>query len=458
MIRKHTRPLFAIISLCISAYIFSGCSKEKSGPAANATGINKVGHVIVIYMENHSFDNLYGEFPGANGLANAKPIEYIQIDTMTGKPYENLPWSDSNHIVPSPAFANKPFPIDSLLPESIETRDLIHAFYHEQSQIDGGKMDRFAQISDARGLVMGFYHTAKLPMFPIVSNYTLCDNFFHSAFGGSFLNHIFMIAAAPPVCKDAPDSIKTKGIISPNGAIDKGAKGLVAFDFDGVNTIQSINSPHRNRTYLAPNQTMPNIGDRLSDNDISWAWYSGKWNTILSGNAKKSDSDLFQFHHQPFIYFEKYADGKPAKAEHLKDEEDFFKSLKDGTTPAVSFIKPFGIDNEHPGYTDLLTGEKHLVKLIDSIKASPVWNDCVVIITYDEHGGFWDHVAPPKIDQWGPGLRVPGIIISPFSVKGVDHTQYETLSILAFIEKRWGLKPLNSRDSLANPFTNALKF
>ena len=104
-------------------------------------------------------------------------------------------------------------------------------------------------------------------------------------------------------------------------------------------------------------------------------------------------------------------------------------------------------------------GEKHLEELIDDIRNGPDWNDCVIIITYDEHGGFWDHVAPPKIDKWGPGSRVPAIIISPFAKKHfVDHTQYETVSILSLIEKRWGLKPLSARDRKANPFLNAMKF
>lgn len=455
-----------------TAALFTGCMQEKpvsKAAGSNDTGINKVKHVIVMYMENHSFDNLYGEFPNANNLSLATPEEYIQIDTATGKPFPSLPWSDSAHIVPSPAFGNKPFPIDSLLPVNMPTADLVHRYYHEQVQIDGGKMDKFALISDAKGLSMGYYHTMKLPMYHLAAQYTLCDNFFHSAFGGSFLNHIYMIAAAPPVFSNAPDLIVAKGgIVSANGAIND---GLVTPDGFGINTLYSSNNPHpapkidekhtasnaNPKNYL-PNQTMPTIGDRLTEKGISWAWYAGKWNTMLSGKATKNDSDLFQYHHQPFVYFANYADGKEAKKEHLRDEEDFIATLRDSSTPSVSFIKPFGIDNEHPGYTDVITGENHLVELLYRIKTSPIWKDCVIIVTYDEHGGFWDHVAPPVIDKWGPGLRVPGIIISPFSVKGIDHTPYETLSILAFIEKRWGLAPLGTRDAAANPFTKALKF
>ncbi len=90
--------------------------------------------------------------------------------------------------------------------------------------------------------------------------------------------------------------------------------------------------------------------------------------------------------------------------------------------------------------------------MINDIRNGPDWKRLCIIVTYDEHGGFWDHVAPPKIDKWGPGVRVPAIIISPFAKKHfVDHTQYETVSILSLIEKRWGIKPLSTRDAKAIP-------
>jgi phospholipase C len=205
-----------------------------------------------------------------------------------------------------------------------------------------------------------------------------------------------------------------------------------------------------------PNQTNPTIGDRLSDKRVSWAWYSGGWDSAMAGNPDKN----FQYHHQPFIYYANYADGKPAKKQHLKDETEFLAAAKNGTLPAVSFVKPLGADNEHPGYSNVMRAEKHALELINAVLNGPNGKDAVVILTYDENGGFWDHVVPPAIDKkWGPGTRVPAIVISPFSKKGyVDHTQYETVSILAFIEKRWGLKPLSTRDAQARPLENAFDF
>src|SRR5262249_15124232 len=157
----------------------------------------------------------------------------------------------------------------------------------------------------------------------------------------------------------------------------------------------SINQPHpttiTDTTKLVPNQTMPTIGDRLNEKNFSWAWYSGGWNDALAGHA----DPLFQFHHQPFIFFQNYADGTAAKKTHLKDETNFFADLKSNNLPAVSFIKPLGPDNEHPGYTSLLRGQQHVASLVSAIQASPYWKDTAIIITYDEHGGAWDHVAPP---------------------------------------------------------------
>ena len=113
-----------------------------------------------------------------------------------------------------------------------------------------------------------------------------------------------------------------------------------------------------------------------------------------------------------------------------------------GTLPAVSFVKPRGIDNEHPNYTDVLTGENHVAALVMAIKNSALWKDTAIIITYDENGGFWDHVGPPTADKWGPGSRVPAIVISPYARKGyVDKTVYETTSILASC-RSWALDAL----------------
>ena len=115
--------------------------------------------------------------------------------------------------------------------------------------------------------------------------------------------------------------------------------------------------------------------------------------------------------------------------------------------------------NEHPGYTNVLSGEQHVEDLLAALRSNPHWKHTAVIITYDENGGFWDHVAPPVIDKWGPGSRVPTLVISPLAKHGyVDHNTYDTSSILALIEHRWGLAPLSTRDAAANDLHEAFDF
>src|SRR5262249_8478768 len=147
-----------------------------------------------------------------------------------------------------------------------------------------------------------------------------------------------------------------------------------------------------------------------------------------------------------------------AKAEHLQDEKNFFADLNGKDFPSVSFIKPLGPDNEHPGYTNLTRGQQHVADIVEAVQNSKYWKNSVIIVTYDENGGRWDHVPPPLIDRWGPGVRVPTIIISPYAKRAfVDHTRYETVSILKLIEERFGLAALSSRDANANDLMNAFE-
>jgi len=455
MTTRHTLALLIAMNLVAATTVLA------ADAVPPRPGFEKIGHIVVIYEENRSFDNLYGTFPGAEGLANAGATA-TQVD-KSGKPYEHLPPVMNTSKKPAvvddrfPAdLPNRPFDATDMVTLDHMTGDLVHRFYQEQAQIDGGKMDKFATVSDAKGLSMGYYHTMTLALAAEAQRYTLCDNFFHGAFGGSMLNHIWLIAAAPAVFPNAPASVVAQ--VGANGLPTAGHDGFVTTDGYVINTSFTVNQPHPASTpaaNLVPNQTMPTIGDRLTDAGVSWVWYSGGWNDALAGHA----DPLFQFHHQPFAYFAKYADGTAAKAEHLRDEAEFIAAARAGSLPGVAFVKPLGEVNEHPGYANVLDGERHVEELINAVRNGPNWKNTAIIITYDEHGGFWDHVAPPVVDRWGPGSRVPALIISPFSRGGyVDHTLYETTSILSFIERRWGLKPLGSRDAHANDLTNAFDF
>jgi phospholipase C len=474
---------------------------------------DKINHFVIIFMENHSFDNLYGAdslppstswpppgidpkivnppsdvcdgeknlFPGAEGIGSVfngagclatdagKAPCFAQHD-QTGNTYVTLPNpldTSKSPPVPDPRFPgnlqNSPFDFYPILKPYADggavfaeaTPDLVHRWYQEPQQINKGKMDRFVAISDSKGLTMGYYQTCQLPLAAVARQYTLCDHFFHAAFGGSFLNHQWLVAAASPVFPNAPTSVTAQVDSKGNLLVD----GFVTPDCFVVNTSFTVNKPHpatASSSQLVPNQTNPTIGDRLDAAKIDWAWYSGGFNDAVAGNPDPK----FQFHHQPFAYYASYADGTPGRAAHLKDEKaDLDPAVAAGNLPPVTFVKFIGELNEHPGYSDVAESENHAVDLINRIKASAIWNDTAIILTYDENGGQWDHVAPPTVDSSGPGSRIPAIIISPYARKAyIDKTTYDTTSILATIEHRWGLDPLSSRDANATDLAAAFDF
>jgi acid phosphatase len=488
-----------IACIGVVAAALAGCAQQTARTAS--TGIEKIQHILVIYAENRSFDNLYGLFPGANGIANATRAHYTQVDN-DGKALAHLPpvWKGREA---DPAFPknlpNRPFRIDAPpinLPLSVPTRDLIHKFYPQQEQINGGRNDRFVAVSDAGALTMGYYDGSKLPMWPWAREFTLADNFFMGAFGDSYLNHSWLICACTPTDPKAPASqvalLDERGWLkrradSPASVLT-GPPAFVAGEFtaDGYSLTNNQPPYQPSRVPPAPGgdaryadtskqvlppQTATTIGDTLSAKGISWAWYGGAWNLALKdgmqdASAKRQiiynnekGSPYFVAHHQPFNYFARYAPGTREREEHLKDYLDLAAGIEKGELPNVAFYKPQGSLNEHPGNTDILSGDIHIAELIAKIRASPLWQSTAIIVTYDENGGFWDHVAPPAGDRWGPGSRVPTIIVSPYARRGhVDHTQYDTTSIIKFITRRFGLEPLPGVRPQMGDLTEAFDF
>jgi acid phosphatase len=498
---------------------------------------DKIKYVIILFPENRSFDSLFGKFPGANGLREAPDSAKVQLK-LTGEPFDHLPQPNTGGIPgitkgPDTRFPaslkDGPYDISPFVPEYARQGDLVHRFYTEQYQINsqqsrlaadpknagGGPMSKFSAWSDNPGLVMSYFDAHDQPEGRLARNYVLCDNAFHSAFGGSFLNHIWLIAARSPVWPAHPaegsapkpanatrfddkgfpriegTSLSDKALTNdpklPGFPKSNSAQSLQNGDYWAVNTTLPLRGPAGGYQLMTPvplpstNATSPpaptkdapvearlplqdfdTIGDRLSRAGISWAWYAGGWDDAKAGRANY----LFQFHHQPFTYFAKYALAKspvsnpitpgedsPGSRKHLKDaDNDFFKDLDSGNPPNVAFVKPIGQDNEHPGYSTVDDGQYWVYETVTRIQRSPIWNQCVIFVMYDEHGGLWDHVPPPAIDDWGPGTRVPLAVISPFAKNGfVDHNQYETVSLLAFIERLFNLRPLNTRDANASP-------
>lgn len=471
--------------------------------------------VVVIYLENRSFNNLFANFPGtAYPLSAVTPAQAQQLD-RNGAPLTTLPkiWGGlvpgqqdiggkdylikENQIQGLP---NAPFKLSDAdgnpLPEGLVTRDLVHRFYTNQMQINGGKNDGFAAWADSGGLVMGHYgETAKnLNLWQIASDYTLCDYFFMSAFGGSYMNHQFLVSGRPNEYFNAADTAARKKLAvladgptgvrlaladnSPPSAMDGKPNyvndGALTPDGYAVNTMAPPYQPSYvrpapggdprladpNDPATLPPQTYDTIGDLLSRKNVSWAWYGGAFQAALERKGSGARPN-FQEHHQPFNYFQQFAPGTAARAEHLLDagtgdspiSNKFIAAAVAGKLPAVTFYKPQGNLNLHAGYSDIESGDAHVANVIQHLKSSPQWPNMLVVVTFDENGGWWDHVAPPKGDRWGPGTRVPAIVVSPFAKKGtVDHTFYDTTSILRFITRLHGLPLLQGLEARNQAF------
>ncbi|MGN7442336.1 acid phosphatase [Pseudomonas lactis] len=470
----------------------------------------QVKTVVVIYAENRSFNNLFADFPGVEKPLSALTAKDFQQRDRDGSVLSALPpsWGGVLQVGPQTVdgvtypsevqfqenLPNAPFalkgPQGEDLPLSLVTRDLWHVFYQNQMQINGGKNDGFVAWGDSGGLVMGHYPQSRyaLRLWDVAKEFVLCDNFFQGAFGGSFLNHQYLISATAPFYPNAAQSVAKAQIAtlqsddpsdtrlkpldtSPASAMTGppqfGPSALTP-DGYGVNTLAPpywptwIRDP-QNPDYSKPDlpnvlvpQTHEHIGDKLSKKNIDWAWYAGAWQATLeqfkdSGGIPKIPN--FQYHHQPFNYFKQQGPQNPAeRAKRLRDgglgdessTNRFFADAQAGKLPAVSFYKPQGNLNMHAGYADVASGDRHIARALKVLQESPQWKNMVVVVTVDENGGWWDHVAPPQGDRWGPGSRVPALVVSPFARKGtVDHTVYDTASILRLITRVFQLETLD---------------
>jgi phospholipase C len=377
---------------------FAVTSNTASLSRPSVTGIKLIQHIVYIVKENRTFDNYFGTFPGANGATSGT--------ISTGQVIPLRPASDLGH-------------------------DINHGWDAAWTAIDGGKMDQFDLSGQAN--VNGDYEAytqftqADIPnYFAYAQNFVLADNMFSSMPSSSFPNHLYSVAAqsggafytpkggnGPIACDALPG--ETVPVLQPNGII---SNQFPCFDF----------------TTLA---------DSLEQAGISWKYYAPGY--AEPGYIWSAFDAINHIRNSPLW------------TEHVVSDTQFATDALNGNLPAVSWLVT-GVGSEHPNFS-VCNGENWTVNQVNAVMQGPDWDSTAIFVTWDDFGGFYDHVPPPVVDPYGLGPRVPLLIISPYTRPGlISHTQYEFSSVVKFIEKRFGLQPLTNRDAQANDTEGTFDF
>jgi phospholipase C len=216
-----------------------------------------------------------------------------------------------------------------------------------------------------------------------------------------------------------------------------------------------------NTVFTIPPSATRSIGDALLERNISWKYYGDQWDNYvpdpyqLNYGAIGAKSDEYCNICNPFQYDTSIMANASVRAAHIQDTKNLYADIANGTLPAVSFVKPSGLVDGHPSSSKLDLFEGFAKKIVDAVQANPqLWKDTAIIITFDEGGGYYDSGYVQPLDFFGDGTRIPLMVVSPFTTAGhISHDYSDHVSILKFIERNWGLKPVTyrSRDNFPNP-------
>jgi phospholipase C len=366
-------------------------------PSAQATRtVTPIKHFLFLMQENHSFDNYFGTYPGADGFppGTCVPVRVGEPNGECVTPYRinGSAISDLGH-----------------------TKDVFEA------QLDGGANDgfieAFADEGDPTRQAMGYYDGEDIPYYwNVADNYVLFDRFFTSAGGGSVWNHMYWVAGVPG--NPEGDSIPA----------------------DGFGEI-------------------PTIFDRLEEKGVSWKFYVQNYDPTVTYRTYRSVDDAnkgAQVVWVPLLGFGRYLDD-PKLFAHIVPLEEYYTDVANGTLPSVSYLVPSGASEHPPG--SISAGERFVRTLHTALMRSSAWESAAFLWSYDDWGGWYDHVTPPQVDAFGYGYRAPALLVSAYARKGhVDSTELDFTSGLKFIEQNWEVPPLAERDRDARNFLSAFDF
>ncbi len=355
----------------------------------------KIQHVVLLVKENHSYDSLFGTFPGGNGSTTGM--------ISTG---QTIPLSHASSTPPN----------------------FSHTWQMFRLAENGGKMNKFDKTPGC-GISTNYacytqYQQSDIPSYwAYAQKYLLADNFFSSSNGPSFPNHQYLIAEQSGTAVNNPQS----------------GWGCDALPTSLVQTYDLVTKTYAN---VKPCFDYLTFGDVLDAAGVSWHYYAP---TSKTAGYIWSSYDAIR-HIRYGADWSKVLDQKTFEADALA-----------GRLAAVNWVTVDWNDSDHPS-ASLTQGENRAVSILNAIMNGPQWSSTAVFLTRDDPGGFYDHVAPPAVDGYGYGMRVPLIIISPYVVPQIYHEQASFDSLLGFIEANWSLPSLAARDAGANNLMDAFNF
>ena len=386
----------------ISATPTVSSSPAHTVDATSFTTTTPIKHVVFLVKENRTFDNLFGTFPGADGVT-------VGMDHGTRRALTR----GTDGRVPG---------------------DIPHCYWCSILAWNHGAMDGFDQGPTGdwaytqlhRDQLPNYWHWAR--------HNVLFDDFFASAQGPSFPNHLFSIAATSGGAHDNPRRVPSL------------THGSNTFGCDAppLQTVDVYDSEGRLRK-VPPCFDFLTEGDLLNRARIPWAYYA-------------ANEDQKGYIWSAYSAIRRYRMHEDRWQKHMFPVDEVVKDIRDGLLPPVTWITPRFELSEHPEF-NFCHGENWSTKVIDAIMRSPMWDSTAIFITWDDYGGFYDHVPPPQVDDFGFGIRVPLLVISPYAKEGfVSHELGEFSSVLRFIEDNWELTQLTHRDRDATPLLSAFDF
>jgi phospholipase C len=407
-----------------------------------------IEHVIFIIKENRSFNHFFATYPGALGATEGATMRCSA--TRCG-PGPAVPLSRAPDVMP---------------------HDLVHCFLCGAVAIDGGRMDGFNQMNGLRqpnpsddvsqlgGDLTGYsyYTRADIPNYwAYADRFVLADRFFTSMYGPTFPEHLFTVAASSNLIvgnkneKAAPGGYcDDEGEYAPRFREHLSREQIERLMFLEENITQAPSYFDEIRAFWHDYRLCFDIHilpDMLERAGVSWKYYAtlNAWNNALQAIRHVRFGPMWS---------------------KVEPPANFLEDVRTGNLPAVSWLIPPSIYDEHPGDgKSMCAGENWTVQQLNAVMRSPHWRSTVVVVVWDDFGGFYDPVPPPHLDIMGLGPRTPALIVSPYARRGdsplggsVDHTTYEFSSVLRFIELLHGLPPLTERDGAADPLSGALDF